>query len=693
MKALLSNFFVLLRCHGGGWPKLRKGHGRRHALVRPWALALPLLAAPGVVGEESPAPYPLDYWAMRSVIDGVELSPDGKHLALMRIPSKDGNPIVEIYDAADLGKQPFRLNAEPMEIIGFSFISDAQILFQARQAVRDTIRGREQDTYKYKLGLLDLERKQVREFGSEGSATIAHLLPHSPNKIMLAMVPPGRERQTSTARRIAGYFTPRDYYEFDLVRGTRKLLFQGKLSRGNYRFTPEGRRWLASGFDRKEGDVVRYWRPSDGAPWEEVHRASVDEYEFQPFTVVGRDEGDEDKADHALVLARNGHDTVGLWSYDLKNKAFSEIIYRRAEVDVSGVRNHSNTWQHPDVAVGVAYFTDKLHVEYFDEAEGATYRQLADVIPHAHDVSIVSRSRDGASLVVRNSGPRDPGTFYLLKSGKLETIGSRQPLFESERLADVEYVTYPSRDDRQIPAYLTIPSGEPPFPAIVLPHGGPAARDYGGYDKWAQLLANNGYVVIQPQFRGSTGFGLALRQAAFEDGGQQGRKMQDDKDDAALYLVERGLAVKDRLAMFGWSYGGYAAGVAATRTPQLYQCVIAGAAVFDPWLQLNQFQRFQMAEAVRKRYERMTETAVSPIEEADKVNVPMLIVHGVVDTRVTLDQATKYIRRLDEHEKPYKYVELEGAGHFYGTLLYDHQLEFFTAMIDFLANDCGPGGL
>ena len=212
------------------------------------------------------------------------------------------------------------------------------------------------------------------------------------------------------------------------------------------------------------------------------------------------------------------------------------------------------------------------------------------------------------------------------------------------------------------------------------------------FDKWAQLLANRGYLVLQPQYRGSLNYGLEFYQAAFVDGGQGGYKMQDDKDDGALHLVKEGLASRERLAMFGWSYGGYAALVAASRTPQIYQCVVAGAAVSDPNMQVN-YYRFRMRGAQRDEQLRMWDDSVSPLDEAEKVNVPMLIVHGSVDQRVPPDHAKKYLKALDEHDKTYQYLELDGADHFSNTLFFDHQLDFYEAMTDFLANDCGPDGL
>lgn len=657
------------------------------ALAFLWALAWgPAFAAEE--GEEAHVPYPLEHWAMRGVMSNVTLSPDGTRLALMQIPSRDGDPIIEVYDTADLSKEPFRLNADPMEIQGFVWANDRQLFFGVRQRVRDQVR-REVDAYKYRIGLLDLESRKMQDFGADGAVGLAQFLPKQPNKLILAVATPTQTKASELARRLQRFNTPSDYYEFDLVKGTKKLLVQGRVAIGNYRFDPDGRLWYATGNDIKERQARWMWRPPGETEWVEFRRQGVDDYEFQPFSVLALD---DTVPNHVFVRARNGHDTHGLWSFDMKNKRFAELIYRRADVDISGVYYHSNSWEHPGKVVGVVYNTDRDYVEFFDEEEEALYRQLEGIVPYAHNVSIASRSRDGATLVVANQGPRDPGTYYLLKDGKLETIGSQQPLFSSEDLADVEFVQYTARDGRRLFAYVTMPKGEPPFPLVVLPHGGPQVRDFSSYDKWAQLLANYGYLVVQPQYRGSNGFGRSLREAAFEDGGQEGLKMQDDKDDAALYLVQRGLADKNRMAMFGWSYGGYAAAIAAARTPQLYQCVIAGAAVFDTELQWR-YGRRGLDGKFLERYLAYEEAGVDPIDEVEKVNVPMLVVHGTVDPRVLLDHATRYVKLLEEHEKPHKYVRLEGAGHGYSTLLYDHQLEFFTAMIDFLANDCGPGGL
>jgi len=197
-------------------------------------------------------------------------------------------------------------------------------------------------------------------------------------------------------------------------------------------------------------------------------------------------------------------------------------------------------------------------------------------------------------------------------------------------LSDVEYIEYPARDGRTIPAYVTKPKGAGPHPLVVLPHGGPFVSETIVFDEWSQMLANNGYMVIQPQYR---------------------------------------------VAMFGWSYGGYAALVAASREDQIYQCAVAGAAVADNNQQVN-YYRFNTRGTQKTEQLNFWDGSISPIEEAAKVNIPLLLVHGDVDQRVPFKHFEKYTAELDKNNIAYQSLVLEGADHFLNTL-----------------TDCGPGGL
>jgi dipeptidyl aminopeptidase/acylaminoacyl peptidase len=628
-------------------------------------------------------PYPLEYWALRDVISNVQVSPDGKRVALLRIPNRDGDPVLEVYDASDFDAEPFRMDGGKMEITQLFWVGDQDIIVRFRQKVRDKIEGFNQGVYEYKLARLDVVDKEIEQF-REVNPTIENLLPGDPDKVIISFNPSGRDKSMD---KLDQAFRPRAYYKLDLDSGRKSLLMQGKLSMGNIDFDGEGNPRIARGFDRGSDEFVWYHQAAGSGEWKEIHRQHEDSFEV--FNIQG---WDVNNPDILFVVANNGRDTTGLWEFDARSAKFGELVYARADVNVAGIRMHSNPWTDPDTVAGVAYNNDKLHIEYFDAVEGATLAQLEGVIPFAYNVRINSRSRDGQTLIVYNYGPRDPGTYYLIKDGQLKTVGSKQPLLRSEELADVRYISWTARDGKQIHGYLTVPNGEPPFPLIVLPHGGPFVSETVSWDEWGQMLANNGYLVLQPQYRGSTNYGMDFYLSAFKDGGQGGFRMQDDKDDGALYLVEQGLADKDRIALFGWSYGGYAALVAASRTPQIHQCVIAGAAVSDTLMQVGYYSdRMRGAQEIEQI--NMWRDSVNPIDEAEKVNVPMLLIHGSVDQRVPPAHVRKYLDELDKYNKPYKYVELDGADHFSNTLFFDHQYDLYTAMIDFLKNDCGPGGL
>ncbi len=641
------------------------------------ALAILSVTGPAVAAD----PYPLEYFALREVIQNVSISPDGKRLLLLNNPDRDGNPHLEIYKASNLKKKPLRIDADPMEITRAQWANNNDVLVSLRRQVRNEDAQLNDSVYETRIARLDVDRKKMTTF-QEANPVIENVLPHDADKIILSMQP---DDPDDIGLRLLETFRPRDYYEFDLSKGTKSLIIRGKPDLGNIDFDEYGEPWLARGFKAADGEYVWYRRGVDG--WQEFHRLHEDSHES--FNVYGIDPQDPDSV---LVVAENGNDKQGLWIYNTVTNKFGELIYRRDDVDVTGVRMHTNQWTDQDTISGVSYYKDRSHHEYFDEMEAGTYLQLERLIPNAHRTIISSRSRDGQALTIYNDGPNDPGSYYLIKDAALKKVGSKQPLLVPDQLANVEYITYKARDGKSIPAFVTRPHGEPPFPLIVLPHGGPFVQEFVNYDEWSQMLANNGYMVLQPQFRGSRGYGAKFYLSAINGGGQGGYAMQDDKDDGALHLVAQGLVDKDRIAMFGWSYGGYAALVAASRTPQIYQCVMAGAAVNDTEVQARYYDN-QLRGHGRDQQLSMWDDSISPVEEVEKVNVPVLVIHGSVDQRVPLASARQYVGLLEKYGKDHKYVEIEGAGHFSDVFYFEHQIKLYKSLVDFLENDCGPGGL
>ena len=627
-------------------------------------------------------PYPLEYFALRSAVSNVSVSPDGKRLAMLRILSREGDPILHIYDINDLDGDPFVVNSDPMEITSYYWADDNYIVMTLRQRVRDMVKGQEDSVYAGRIAILDIEKEEFDDFPAE-SPVVENLMAHVPGKIIISEQPGSVEDLS-----LDQAFRPRQYYIMNLERGSKQLLIKGKWSLGQVVFDGHGNPRFGRGYDTSKDEYVLYYRDPGAKDWEDIYRISEDNFELWWEEFEGFDDA---VPGNLLIKAYNGDDKLGLWSFNPKTSEYEELLYRRSDVDVYGVRKHSNSWKYPDRVTAVSYFKDNFHFEYFDEIEGATFRQLEELIPYSHYVSIASRTRDGSSFVAYNLGPQDPGTYYLYHDGALKEVGNQYPLLEKENLAELEYFTYKARDGYKLAGFMTIPKvGKPPYPTIIMPHGGPHVLEVVLYDEWAQMLANRGYLVVQPQYRMSLGYGMDHFQSAFINGSQAGRMMQDDKDDAIVHLIEEGVADPDRVAMFGWSYGGYAALIAASRTPQLYQCTIAGAAVSDYAQAAADSTRGYEPSGTGKIWVDVYEKgAVQPVEEVDKVNVPILLIHGSVDSRVLPKQAKLYRNALDKAGKYYKYVELDGADHFSNTLFYNHQMELYESIVDFLDNECG----
>lgn len=236
----------------------------------------------------------------------------------------------------------------------------------------------------------------------------------------------------------------------------------------------------------------------------------------------------------------------------------------------------------------------------------------------------------------------------------------------------MEVMKYRARDGMELTAYVTHPVGREKshMPAIVLPHGGPELRDYYAYEPIVQFLASRGYRVVQPNFRGSAGYGKSFAQAGYKE---WGKKMQDDIDDVAKMLIDKNLVYQDNLCIAGASYGGYAALMAAQRNNGLYQCAVSIAGVTD----LLDFMEFVRREEGKdsKDYEYWLKSignpeteadrlvAMSPARNANQIEIPILLVHGEEDETVPAKQSVKIKKALEKFGKSVNYIELEGEGH------------------------------
>jgi len=651
---------------------------RKLLLLSMAAIGFTTLATLPTTAEAKGAPVPMEYWAAPDFMSSVSVSPSGKYVAFIKSTSQKGDKIVEVFDANNLSKKPYRVGAKKMRLQAFQWVGDEEMVVSFDQQVSKRIKGFNQGAFKSKIALFSMENKKFKELNDDNfNLSLASGLVHDPDHVLVEYAYFDRaqsRRQPS-------------YYKYNLKKGTKKLVLKGNEDIRGIRFDEYGEPRFARKFDMGSQEFVSLYREKGSNDWKEYHRQHEDS--FETFNYGGLVEGDDNRI---YVLANNGNDKVGLWKYNLKTKAFEDLVYRRNDVDLVTTLRPANGWKNPSKMTGVAYNKETRHRKYFDSTEEAMIKQFKNALPNADYVSINSMSRDGKTIVVRNTGSKDPGTFYLYRDGKVSKLGGTNPLLAPENLANVEYIEYKARDGKDIAGYLTRPNGPGPHPLVVMPHGGPFINEVVIYDDWAQMLANNGYMVLQPQYRGSRGYGLDFYKTAFINGGEGGKKMQDDKDDGVKHLISKGEVSADRVAMFGWSYGGYAALIAAAREPNMYQCVIAGAAVADNNQQVN-YYRDRIDGASRIEQVPFWDGSISPVKEVNKVNVPMLLIHGSVDQRVPPLHAKKYVKELEKYGKSFEYVELKNADHFSNTLFYDHKMKAYPRMISFLQNDCGPGGL
>jgi dipeptidyl aminopeptidase/acylaminoacyl peptidase len=350
--------------------------------------------------------------------------------------------------------------------------------------------------------------------------------------------------------------------------------------------------------------------------------------------------------DHNVVYGFKKTDgRMALYTVTLDDSLQEKLIYANPEVDLErlvtiGRRVH---------VVGVTYDTDTHHAEIFVPEIAQLLASLSKALPEHPTVRIAGASTDESKLLVFASSDTDPGMYYLFdrKARSLKPLLPVREQLLGAKLAHVKPVSYPGVDGVMIPAYLTLPPGVENgkgLPAIVLPHGGPSARDVMGFDWLAQFYAARGFAVLQPNFRGSYGYGDAW----FENNGYKSWKTAiGDVVAAGHWLVNQGIADPAKLGIVGWSYGGYAALQSAVVEPGFFKAVVAIAPVTDLATLKTEWTGWSNAQLQRDFIgDGPAMHAGSPVEHADKIKVPVLLFHATADGNVSIEQSKRMAERL-----------------------------------------------
>jgi len=472
---------------------------------------------------------------------------------------------------------------------------------------------------------------------------VLHLLPNDPNHILIQMS--------------ESHWRPPAVFKVNLKNGRRIKIKREKKGVGGWYADQEGNIRFGAGIIRQNNSLdsekkYAFFFDKDG---KETNLENTNWYEDHKLIDFSPD------PNIIYVSGKTKHKTQAIFKLDVTKGEIVDEVFSHAIVDVG------NTVRHPltQNVVGVGYVVDTYKVKYFDKDLAKIQRSLKKALKS--DIYITGRARNKNIYLVVATAPNNPGDYYLYDrdAGKLDFVAAtRDGIYPEETPAPL-IVAVPTRDGESIPAYVTLPFGTPKgvnLPTVILPHGGPHARDSADWDFWSQFYANRGYAVMQPNFRGSTGYGKSFLEAGEN---RWGGLMQDDVTDATHWMIEEGYADPDRICIAGASYGGYAAMFAPIKEPDLYKCAISINGVPDlPAMKRSDKNIVGFGEWIKKiGLKGEPDEKVSPYHRAAEINIPMLIMSSVDDDRVPYKMSQRMQNKMQKLGKNSRYIKIENGGH------------------------------
>jgi len=630
-----------------------------------------LLALVGLIGallapDSHAAPPPASAFGRNPALDNLAVSPNGLWLSWSQ--GVDGGQLVVMYDVGTGRQQPAIRITDGAKLRRLDWADDNTLLITVSIAVLDKGGDRPQMYEFLRTQALDVDGKSVRTLlmddGNRGLVTsgrIVSLRTAKPDTIIMSSldwsrVNAARDTGSRIDRGRSGSGWIDNLYSVDTNTGKGRRIAAGTNFTSQWLVDAAGEPVARSEWDPTRSLYQLLARAGNG--WKAVYEQS----DGEAPTLVGL----TDDGSAALAIATRGQSRARLWALPLDG-ADPRIVAEDPEQDVIGVEHET----HSQRVVGVHIGGAASSIRWLDPIAETRHRKLSRTFaPRAAE--IVGQSSDGTRLLAAVSDPSSPAMYYLVdfRSNRAQVIGDAYPELAGQTLGTVQTIHYQARDGYRVPAYLTLPPGVAPksLPMIVLPHGGPESRDYPQFDWWAQFLATRGYAVLQPQFRGSTGFGEAHRVAGVR---QWGKRMQDDLTDAVQDAIDNGVADPKRICIVGASYGGYAALAGAVFTPTLYACAASINGVSDLPLMLRKVELLAGGDSDALPYWRyhignaLDPEVIerSPARRAYEVTAPVLLMHGENDSVVPIEQSELMARRLADAQRPHRLVRLEGEDH------------------------------
>jgi dipeptidyl aminopeptidase/acylaminoacyl peptidase len=577
-------------------------------------------------------------------MDGPQLSPKGTHVAARLNAS--GQQVFAIIGLFDKSK-PRLIGLNDQDLLDWSWVNDDWLVFRLGTTVN--------------VGGIDFYVRRVVSINAATTKMIPIARNAAGESANIIWTATDGSPQIAMTIQKSIYINEPDFWPdvsmIDVTTGRARVMVPPRVNFMQWVADPTGVVRMGFGYDDQKRTTRLLYRPDGSSPFRQVDRADARKKESLTTPILLAGTGGA-----VTVADPDGFDA--LYDIDLSTLSVGKRLYGAEGYDID------NVLLSPDGTrvTGVSYTSDRARTHWMDGALSEAQAQFDKAVGPARTASIVSLSRDQSKMLIWVGDASQPGSYYYYDAsvgGAMTRVASVNSALRAS-LGPVSTYRYKARDGLSIEAVLTLPNGREAkrLPLILMPHGGPGARDSASYDWWAQFLADRGYAVVQPNYRGSTGYGDVFRDAG---DGEWGLKMQDDLNDAVADLAAKGTIDAKRVCIVGASYGGYAAMRGAQRDGDKFRCAISYAGVSDLAGIMNYDSGFLNGNSARDYWKRSATNIkdVSPINHAATFSAPILIMHGKKDLRVPVSQSRRMVARLKDAGKPVDYIEQpEGDHHF-----------------------------
>ena len=668
----------------------------RAALYRGVALALALCAAPAIQAQAQAnlAPPPIERFFNNAAFTGGVLSPDGRYLAARTNAPGQRRALAVIDLQTNQGKVV--ASHADADIDSIQWVNSKRLLFDVED--KNVGQGDVRHTpglYAVNADGSDVRQLADRGYDAGGSHKSARLLPW--HTFMLDQT--GTQDSDFVYVRSVTFKPGEGMTRVDLLRlntrtGQTQPVIRPTAEVTEWLLDQNGEPRLASG-QVDDTTVIHYLDPATNG-WRKL--ASFKSYGNNPEEITPLKFGPDGTL---YVVARNGKDTSAVHAFNFATgKINPEPLLSMAGYDFEGTILSS-----PKKMLGMLFTTDATSIEWFDPDMKAIQQSVDQLLPAT--VNLVGTPPKYAQtpwLLVNAYSDVVPGTYYLYNrdTKQLNKVGETRPGIDPTRMGRQQPLRYKARDGLEIPALLTLPPGEKKsgLPLVVLVHGGPWVRGAAwGWNPHSQFLASRGYAVLEPEFRGSTGFGAAHYKAGFK---QWGLAMQNDVADGVRWAIDKGIVDPKRVCIAGASYGGYATLMGLVNDPDLYKCGVDWVGVTDINLMYgsanhtsdmpDEWKRYGMPEMIGDQVKDAAQLkATSPIEQAARIKQPLLLAYGGADVRVPIDHGTKFYSAVKRTNPNVEWVEYAEEGH--GFRLPKNNIDFWGRVEKFLDKNIGKGAV